>query len=290
MKLVFNNISLKLNNRDDINDKPFLEIEKLELNKGDSLFILGKNGSGKSTLLKTFFSPIKSDKYANIDYSNNPSLHIFSDYNFLSYEGQNDSTQIFKHYVYISQEENFVRNASVWQVLIEPSLVGLGAEFDYNVSYFDINELAYYYCKNYLMEIYIHDNDKKIKKPVNDLEEEDIIKYFKKKKVNQCSGGEKKLISLIQGFIKAELFNIPLIVLDEPLNFLDPSNLDKVVEILSQLKDKYGFTYLIISHLLIFDFINDDSTVQYYISDERKLKKIKKKIIHDISSNYEEVF
>lgn len=57
------------------------------------------------------------------------------------------------------------------------------------------------------------------------------------------SGGEKKKVLLASAFIQ----DVPLILLDEPLNYLDPGSAARLVKALAALRQK-GKTILVVSH------------------------------------------
>ncbi len=63
------------------------------------------------------------------------------------------------------------------------------------------------------------------------------------------SGGERKKVLLASAFIQ----DVPLILLDEPLNFLDPSSAIQVVKMLKEMHDQ-GKTILLVSHLIQYFF------------------------------------
>lgn len=255
-----------------------IDIDKFTIEKGDAVFIIGRNGSGKSTLLKQIFSPLRKDQYARFD-KNNPSLNIFSNINLLDYNYPNINHHRESSFVYIPQESNYNNQVRVYEVLRGP-IDGVNKKRK-TVDNHKIDQLVWEYIKEYLLDVY--DPTITLKNFSNE-EKEKIIKEFKKKRINDCSGGQKKLISLIAGFIRVELLNIPLLVLDEPLNFLDPGNLNKVEMLITKLKYNLGLTLIIVSHLLTFEFISDSTSKQYYLKDNKlKLIKEDKKIKHNIS-------
>ncbi|MBN2400651.1 ABC transporter ATP-binding protein [candidate division KSB1 bacterium] len=63
------------------------------------------------------------------------------------------------------------------------------------------------------------------------------------------SGGERKKVLLASAFIQ----DVPLILLDEPLNFLDPSSAIQVVKMLKEMHEQ-GKTILLVSHLIQYFF------------------------------------
>jgi ABC-type cobalamin/Fe3+-siderophores transport system ATPase subunit len=63
------------------------------------------------------------------------------------------------------------------------------------------------------------------------------------------SGGERKKVLLASAFIQ----DVPIILLDEPLNFLDPASALQVIEMLSEMHNQ-GKTIVLVSHLIQYFF------------------------------------
>lgn len=63
--------------------------------------------------------------------------------------------------------------------------------------------------------------------------------------IQTLSGGERKKVLLATAFIQ----DVPIILLDEPLNFLDPASTFQMIKMLENLHRK-GKTILIVSHLI----------------------------------------
>jgi len=63
------------------------------------------------------------------------------------------------------------------------------------------------------------------------------------------SGGERKKVLLASAFIQ----DVPLILLDEPLNFLDPASAMQVIKMLKEMHNQ-GKTILLVSHLIQYFF------------------------------------
>lgn len=86
-----------------------------------------------------------------------------------------------------------------------------------------------------------HDHDSLIEKIISEvgLSKEMLHRY-----PHEFSGGERQRIAIARAIIlKPEL-----IILDEPTSALDRSVQYQVVELLKKLKEKYGLTYIFISH------------------------------------------
>jgi ABC-type cobalamin/Fe3+-siderophores transport system ATPase subunit len=71
------------------------------------------------------------------------------------------------------------------------------------------------------------------------------LEEYVDRNIQTLSGGEKKKVLLASAFIQ----DVPLILLDEPLNFLDPASALQVIKMLREMH-KQGKTILLVSHLL----------------------------------------
>lgn len=82
--------------------------------------------------------------------------------------------------------------------------------------------------------------------------------------IQTLSGGERKKVLLASAFIQ----DVPLILLDEPLNFLDPASAMQVIKMLKEMHDQ-GKTILLVSHL-----------IQYFSPQANKMLALKNGKIH----------
>ena len=109
----------------------------------------------------------------------------------------------------------------------------------------------------------------------------------KNKKVRTFSLGMKQRLGLALALIN----NPDLLILDEPLNGLDPQGIVELREILSHLNKKYGITMLISSHILDelemiatrYGFIHQGQMIEE-ITAEKLQEKLKKYISLDVEN------
>lgn len=258
-----------------------ITINDFHMARGENVFIVGKNGIGKSTILKYLFSPNKEDYYAtrNDDayavltsekmYKKNiESINLLDRQKF-------EKSNSYLSFVYIEQEESFVSLDSVIISILNPTRVALRETRDFFVSSIDYEKKTREYAIKYLKDIYQYDNKYKEAKKTNKNQEEldDLaFKILSKKKTRECSGGQKKMISLLSGFLRAEALQVDLIVLDEPLNHLDRQNKIAINELINEARSRSeSLSFLIVSHLMFFDLINLENSFQYKV--EQKIKE-----------------
>ena len=78
---------------------------------------------------------------------------------------------------------------------------------------------------------------------------------------NELSGGQRRLLVLA----RAIAMQPKLLMLDEPAAGLSPHNVDNLMKIIMQLKDKYNLTLIIIEHILkvVMDTCNKITVLDY---------------------------
>jgi iron complex transport system ATP-binding protein len=79
--------------------------------------------------------------------------------------------------------------------------------------------------------------------------EQFALAEYLERNIQTLSGGERKKVMLASAFIQ----DVPLILLDEPFNFLDPGSAMQVVKMLKEMHEQ-GKTILLVSHLLQYFF------------------------------------
>jgi len=75
------------------------------------------------------------------------------------------------------------------------------------------------------------------------------LREYVGRNIQTLSGGERKKVLLASAFIQ----DVPLILLDEPLNFLDPASAMQVIRMLKEMHEQ-GKTILLVSHLIHYFF------------------------------------
>lgn len=113
------------------------------------------------------------------------------------------------------------------------------------------------------------------------------LENVRKKKYKNYSLGMKQRLGLALALIN----NPDLLILDEPLNGLDPQGIVELREILSYLNKKYGITMLISSHILDelemiatrYGFIHQGQMIEE-ITAEKLQEKLKKYISLDVEN------
>ena len=92
----------------------------------------------------------------------------------------------------------------------------------------------------------IWDQEKEIKDEMMELLSFVGLADYAELNASELSGGQRRLLVLA----RAIAMKPKLLMLDEPAAGLSPVNVDNLMKIIMQLKDKYGLTLIIIEHIL----------------------------------------
>lgn len=101
-----------------------------------------------------------------------------------------------------------------------------------------------------------------------------------KKPAKDFSLGMKQRLGIAMALISDPEF----IILDEPMNGLDPVGIIQIRELIQKLNQKNGITFLISSHIL--SELDKVATKYGFISRGRLIKEVSAKELHDISNGY----
>ena len=92
----------------------------------------------------------------------------------------------------------------------------------------------------------IWEYEKKIKEEMMELLSFVGLADYAEMNANELSGGQRRLLVLARAIAGKP----KLLMLDEPAAGLSPVNLDNLMKIIIQLKEKFGLTLIIIEHIL----------------------------------------
>jgi ABC-type branched-subunit amino acid transport system ATPase component len=92
----------------------------------------------------------------------------------------------------------------------------------------------------------IWDKEKEIKDEMMELLSFVGLADFAEMNASELSGGQRRLLVLARAIASKP----KLLMLDEPAAGLSPHNVENLMKIIMQLKDKFGLTLIIIEHIL----------------------------------------
>jgi oligopeptide/dipeptide ABC transporter ATP-binding protein len=210
---VFRGDSLQVHAVDDVN---------LEIQRGETLGLVGESGCGKSTLGKLILGLVKPTAgrvlFEGID---------------LSTIGRHDMKHLRRRMQIIFQDPFSSLNPrrTVQSTLMEPLTIHA-----------------------------IGTRSQRHEKVIALLDEVGLSPEHLKRYPHEFSGGQRQRI----GIARALALNPSLIVADEPVSALDVSIRSQVLNLLEDLQEKHGLTYLFISHdLSVVEHIADRVAVMY---------------------------
>ena len=136
------------------------------------------------------------------------------------------------------------------QMIFQDPMASLNerAKVDYIVSE------GLYNIKNYKTEA---ERKAKVEKALLDV---GLLPEFLSRFPHEFSGGQRQRISIA----RAVALNPKFIICDEPLSALDVSIQAQIINLMKDLQERYGYTYLFISHdLSVVEYISDSIGVMY---------------------------
>jgi len=192
----------------------------LEVQAGECLGLVGESGCGKTTLSKMLLRAITPDAGAVRFRDGNTEIDV------LALEGK-DLTKFRRRVQYVFQDPFSALNPrmNVFDILAEPLLVhGIGDAAERRARVEELVQLV-------------------------GLDRNQLKRY-----PHSFSGGQRQRI----GIARALALNPDLLICDEPVSALDVSIQAQVLNLLKDLQQRLGLTYLFVSHnLAVVDYVAD---------------------------------
>ena len=244
-----------------LNSNPAYEFHygNMNIEYGRFVEIVGPNGSGKSTFLNLLLN------YASHITIKKGSIKICGE-DLFTLKTENVKANI----VNINQEEDFIHRESLYAYLIRPTKATL-EYFSRQERQQKLLELEEHVTKIYdtiIAPMIYKANSKHSLKNVKDK-----IQFKYLSRFSSLSGGQQKIMHILQGVLKACFCKYPLVLLDEPLNNLDKENKKLLIKIIQNLRnERPEMLFLIVTHCRVFPFIDSkisltvetNKTMSYY--------------------------
>lgn len=217
-----------------------INYDNLQFYEGEFVNIVGSNGAGKSTFLKVLMN--EAD-YCSIEAGEVllNGKNIFKEYSY---------SELHKSVVNIGQDDNeaFKTNESAFKALVRPAIVACPTKKD------EIYRLAFEYYKDFIFRFFNSKHgisEQKLEQLKNNPKKDFKFMYSR---VSNLSGGQQKMIHILQGLIKAQITASSLILMDEPLNNLDKENKKILIGLINKIREENPLvTILTITHCKVFN-------------------------------------
>lgn len=219
-----------------------IEYGSFDINADDFVLIKGRNGSGKSTFLRLFhlqganyFEFLNGGAYFYGEGCPNTSIQNYS---------IDEKSHLNRVVSFIEQEDRFLSSDSAYSYIYNLCKIALNDNKSLSLSQKrerlrEVDSVIFEYYEKYLAKSFQCKS----------------YKTFKNKNVRAWSGGQKKMINVLAGIIKAKICSLKLLIMDEPLNNLDGRNKDILNKLIGELRNA-GVAILAITHCQIFDGVN----------------------------------
>jgi len=232
-KLYFDikNICCSYKKANDKQAKIALEVESLEIPKGEIIFIVGQSGCGKSTILESLGLMNNTlEKKHDSRYTFHPSENESIDYTTIWEKGNSYLSRLrLDHFSFIFQQTNLMKSFNVYEN-IAMTLMLQGAN----------QSQALAATVQVLKEVGLKDDFIKI----NDCGSIDINSQIFNLPT-EASGGQRQRMA----FARAIIAKFNILFCDEPTGNLDPFTADMLMAFLqNEMKKKTESTAIIVSH------------------------------------------
>jgi len=236
MELIYqiNNLKLELSKRD--SDNRYLSYPSFFIKSGDFLLLKGDNGSGKTTFLEILNGV---NVYQNQIVSGEVLYNVNKLKNIVSLK-DDELGLLRRKNCYLEVEPLVMTGQSLYDVITYSALIA-NETFVYELkkmgkSKKEIKEIITQNQEEIyrLADKYFNDVLAKVVKIAN-------LENFKNRKLKKSekaslSSGEKKIIFFIAEVIKATIFDVKCLILDEPFPHLDEKNKKIIIDSLKELK------------------------------------------------------